>query len=395
MKLLTFGTALLVAAAGFAPLQAQQSGTIRGLVTDEASQAPLRGVVVRFGKQDGRVPGRWPLRPHRCARRLGFPQGSDDRLRSDRPSSHGVGRRNRRDGRRARAPGGNLAELVVVGYGEQRQGNVTGALTNVTSQEFNKGRVVTPTELIQNKVAGVQVVESTEPGGKTSIRIRGGTSTTASNEPLYVVDGQPLGTDAGGGVSSGRDPLNFINPDDIASMTVLRDAGAAAIYGTNAANGVILITTKRGQSGQPMKLEYTGSLSASTITRTPSMLSAAQFRTAVEELRAGEPRSAAEREHRLVWRHRPDRFRSGAQRGVVGRRRVERLSRVVQLPGPAGPHSGEQRPADGAGCQLQSAARRRPAQSALQREGFTVRRPLHAARRALQRHAVRPDPADH
>ena len=85
----------------------------------------------------------------------------------------------------------------MVGYGEQRQGNVTGALTNVTSEEFNKGRIVTPTELIQNKVAGVQVVENTEPGGKTSIRIRGGTSTTASNEPLYVIDGQPLTAGAG------------------------------------------------------------------------------------------------------------------------------------------------------------------------------------------------------
>ena len=174
-----------------------------------------------------------------------------------------------------------LAELVVVGYGEQRQGNVTGALTNVTSEEFNKGRIVTPTELIQNKVAGVQVVENTEPGGKTSIRIRGGTSTTASNEPLYVIDGQPL--TAGAGATSGRDPLNFLNPDDIASMTVLRDAGAAAIYGTNAANGVVLITTKRGRAGQPMKVEYTGSVSASTITRIPSMLNAEQFRTAVEQ----------------------------------------------------------------------------------------------------------------
>ena len=84
-------------------------------------------------------------------------------------------------------------------------------------------------------------------------------------------------------MTSGRDPLNFINPEDIASMTVLRDAGAAAIYGTNAANGVVLITTKRGESGQPMKIEYTGSVSASRITRVPSMLNAQQFRAAVEQ----------------------------------------------------------------------------------------------------------------
>jgi len=175
-----------------------------------------------------------------------------------------------------------LAELVVVGYGEQRQGNVTGAVSTVSSGEFNTGRVVTPTELIQNKVAGVQVVDNPEPGGKTSVRIRGGTSTSASNEPLYVIDGQPLGA-AGGGVTSGRDPLNFLNPDDIESMTVLRDAGSAAIYGTNAANGVILITTKRGKAGTKPSFEYTGSASASQITRVPTMLSAAEFRSAVEQ----------------------------------------------------------------------------------------------------------------
>ena len=96
----------------------------------------------------------------------------------------------------------NLAEMVVVGYGEQRQGNVTGAVTNVTAEEFNTGRVVTPTELIQNKVAGVQVVENNEPGGRTSIRIRGPTSTNASNEPLYVWTGC-RSDDAGGGVTPG------------------------------------------------------------------------------------------------------------------------------------------------------------------------------------------------
>jgi TonB-dependent starch-binding outer membrane protein SusC len=289
MKLLKYGTALVLAAVGFAPLQAQQSGTIRGRVVDEASQEPLRGAVVRFGSRNAQASdnGSYLL--------TDVPAGSDTlrvTMIGYAPSARlvTVSAGETVDAEIALAPQAvNLAELVVVGYGEQRQGNVTGALTNVTSQEFNKGRVVTPTELIQNKVAGVQVVESTEPGGRTSVRIRGGTSTTASNEPLYVVDGQPLGTDAGGGVTSGRDPLNFLNPDDIASMTVLRDAGAAAIYGTNAANGVVLITTKKGQAGQPMKLEYTGSLSASAITRTPSMLNAQQFRTAVESIEAAHP----------------------------------------------------------------------------------------------------------
>jgi iron complex outermembrane receptor protein len=169
-----------------------------------------------------------------------------------------------------------LAEVVAVGYGEQQAANLTGAVTNVTADEFNTGRIVSPTELIQNKVAGVQVVESNEPGGKTSLRIRGATSINASSEPLIVIDGVPVG----GGLSAGRDPLNFLNSDDIESITVLRDASAAAIYGANAANGVVMIQTKHGR-GRP-SLEYSGSFSASTVDRLPSMLNADQFRAAVE-----------------------------------------------------------------------------------------------------------------
>jgi TonB-dependent starch-binding outer membrane protein SusC len=280
MRWLRFGSGLLLAAAWVVSLQAQEpGGTIRGRVTDESTQLPLQGATVRVGSQNTQTQanGVYLL--------TGIPAGADT-LRVSmigyapvaRPVTVSAGEA--LDVNIGLAPQATeLAELVVVGYGEQRQGNVTGALTNVTSQEFNKGRVITPTELIQNKVAGVQVVENTEPGGRTSIRIRGGTSTTASNEPLYVIDGLPVSSE----VNTGRDPLNFLNPDDIASMTVLRDAGAAAIYGTNAANGVVLITTKRGQAGEPMKIEYTGSMSASTITRVPSMLNAEQFRAAVEQ----------------------------------------------------------------------------------------------------------------
>ncbi|MGE5744557.1 MAG: SusC/RagA family TonB-linked outer membrane protein, partial [Gemmatimonadota bacterium] len=146
---------------------------------------------------------------------------------------------------------------------------------------FNTGRIVTPQQLIQSKVAGVQVVDNNEPGGGISIRIRGATSINASSEPLYVVDGVPVGTGAGGGISAGRDALNFLNPNDIESMTVLKDASAAAIYGANAAAGVVLITTKSGR-GRP-QIEYSGSASASSVTRLPDMLDAAQFRTAVQQ----------------------------------------------------------------------------------------------------------------
>src|SRR4051812_26474064 len=282
MRLLRYGIALFLAAVWIAPLHAQEAaGTIRGRVTDASSQLPLRAATVRVGSRSAetRADGGFLL--------TDVPAGAD----SVRVTMIGyaplaqvvtvVAGETVDVDFALTSQAVNLAEMVVVGYGEQKQGNVTGAVTNVTAEEFNTGRVITPTELIQNKVAGVQVVENNEPGGRTSIRIRGPTSTNASNEPLYVVDGLPLG-DPG---TPGRDPLNFLNPEDIASITVLRDAGAAAIYGTNAANGVVLITTKRGQKSQGSKLsiEYTGSASASTVTRLPSMLNAAQFRAAVEQ----------------------------------------------------------------------------------------------------------------
>jgi TonB-linked SusC/RagA family outer membrane protein len=284
MRGLRYSIGLLLAAGWIAPLRAQEpTGTIRGRVTDEGSQLPLRGATVRVGSRNTqtRADGGYLLTE--------VPAGTDS-LRVTMIGYAPVARAVTVAGGETldldvglTAQAVNLAELVVIGYGEQRQGNITGAVTTVSPEEFNTGRVVTPTELIQNKVAGVQVVENNEPGGRTSIRVRGPTSTNASNEPLYVVDGQPLGTDAGGGVTPGRDPLNFLNPDDIASITVLRDAGAAAIYGTNAANGVVLITTKRGQPGQGAKFEYTGSMSASRVTRVPSMLNAQQFLAAVEQ----------------------------------------------------------------------------------------------------------------
>ena len=275
---------LLLAAVWVAPLRAQQStGTIRGRVTDEASQLPIRGAMVSFGGQSTQT------RPDGGYVLADVPAGTDSvhvAMIGYAPASRAVtvvgGQSVSLDVALA-AQALNLSEMVVIGYGEEKQGNVTGAVTSVNSDEFNTGRIVSPTELIQNKVAGVQVVTNNEPGGRTSIRIRGPSSTNASNEPLYVIDGQPLGTDAGGGVTPGRDPLNFLNPDDIASITVLRDAASASIYGTNAANGVVLITTKRGQQGQKPQFEYTGTVSASTVRRLPSMLDAAQFRAAVEQ----------------------------------------------------------------------------------------------------------------
>ena len=159
--------------------------------------------------------------------------------------------------------------------------------SSLSTEDFNTGRIVSPAELIQSKVAGVQVVDNNEPGGGRSIRIRGTTSINASSEPLHVIDGVPVGGGAGGGgLSAGRDPLNFLNSDDIENITVLRDASAAAIYGANGASGVILITTKAGRRGGP-QFEYSSSISSSAITRVPSMLSAAEYRAAVTQYAPG------------------------------------------------------------------------------------------------------------
>jgi TonB-linked SusC/RagA family outer membrane protein len=275
------GLGVLLAALWAAPLGAQEpAGTIQGTVTDSAAQ-PLQGVTVTAAGRTAvsRTDGRYTLG--------NVPAGSgtiQGRLigytRLDQPYTLAPGQT--LDVDLVMAPQAvELAEVVSVGYGEQTAGNLTGAVTSVNSDEFNRGRIVNPTELIATKVAGVQVVENNEPGGGIAIRIRGTTSVNASSEPLYVVDGMPLGSGAGTGPNTGRDALNFLNPDDIENITVLRDASAASIYGANAANGVVLITTKSGRNRPAF--EYSGNVSTSSITRRPSVLNAEQFRAAVAQ----------------------------------------------------------------------------------------------------------------
>lgn len=156
-----------------------------------------------------------------------------------------------------------LGDVVVVGYGTQRRKDVTGSVTSLKPEDFNKGVVLTPQQLLQGRAAGVNVTaNSGKPGGAASIRVRGGTSISAGNEPLYVVDGVPLvlNNNRQSSIASGGslgvlnqepvNPLNSINPSDIASMEILKDASATAIYGSRGANGVVIITTKKGQKGR-------------------------------------------------------------------------------------------------------------------------------------------------
>ncbi len=184
---------------------------------------------------------------------------------------------------------GNLNEVVVTGYGSSRKRDLTGSITSVKAKDFNRGVVTAPDQLIQGKVAGVQVINNSgQPGGGTTLRIRGTSSIRSGNNPLIVVDGVPLdGGSARPGVnlsnlgdSPSGNPLNFINPNDIASMDVLKDASAAAIYGSRGANGVILITTKKGQSGVP-QIDFNVSFGVSKILKRIDVLTGDEYRAAL------------------------------------------------------------------------------------------------------------------
>lgn len=168
-----------------------------------------------------------------------------------------------------------LEEIVVIGYGTQKKDDATGSVTPISSKEFNEGAITSPENLITGKVAGVSVINSGgAPGAGTQVRIRGGSSLSASNDPLYVIDGVPLDND---GTSGSRNPLNMINPSDIETFTVLKDASATAIYGSRASNGVVIITTKKGKVGNPFRINYTGTFSYYTPTRTNDVLDANTF----------------------------------------------------------------------------------------------------------------------
>ncbi len=179
-----------------------------------------------------------------------------------------------------------LSEVVVIGYGEQSRRQITSAISSIKSEEIENLPSASLDNMMQGRAAGVQVTQgSGQPGGAVTVRIRGNTSVQGGNEPLYVVDGIPIKSGNFSGLAdggAGSNALADINPSDIASIEILKDAAATSIYGARAANGVVLITTKRGKAGAPsIKLNYyTG---AQQITRTLSQVNAAQFRDYIHE----------------------------------------------------------------------------------------------------------------
>lgn len=177
-----------------------------------------------------------------------------------------------------------LEEIVLIGYGATTKQDATGAVEKVSTEEFNKGAIVAPQQLIAGKAAGVNVTApSGAAGDGGSIRIRGGSSLTATNDPLIVIDGLPI--DQRGGAQGSRSALNAINPEDIEDFVVLKDASATAIYGSRASNGVVLITTKKGSTGQPFKLEYGLQVSTRRVANTVNNLSADQYRALADDPR--------------------------------------------------------------------------------------------------------------
>jgi len=197
--------------------------------------------------------------------------------------------------------GQSLNDVVVVGYGTARRKDLTGSISSVLAKDFNKGQINSPEQLLQGKVAGLQITNSSgQPGGLTIVKIRGNNSIRAGNSPLYVLDGVPLdgrsprpGANVSGvGNSPANDPLTYINPTDIANVEVLKDASASAIYGSRGANGVILITTRKGTTGSA-KLDAGASVGVSDIMRHVKVLDAGSYRSALKQFSAPNSDSGA------------------------------------------------------------------------------------------------------
>ena len=266
-----------------APLQAQGTqGTLTGRVTDAATGRPLEGAQVRVvGTSAGArsaADGSYTV--------TGVAAGAR-RVEASR-----IGYASREQG--VTVPAGGSAELnlalqpeavalegiVAVGYGTQRKENLTGAVGSITEAELKRVSVTSLDQAIQGRVPGVEVTQtSAQPGGATRVRIRGGTSISAGNEPLYVIDGFPIyNTNADAGVlqAPNQNALATLNPNEIESIEVLKDASATAIYGSRGANGVVLITTRRGRAGQHM-VEFESSIGMQSLRRKIPVLNAREY----------------------------------------------------------------------------------------------------------------------
>ena len=271
----------------FAIVAQAQTRTISGKVTDAKDGSPLAGVsvVVKGSKVGAQTAGDGTYRISVSSNAtlvfssVGF---GDKEVAVGANSSVNVS---------LAATNEQLGEVVVVGYGTRKVKDVTGSVARLTEKDFNRGQIGAPDALLQGRTAGVLVTPATgEPGGAATINIRGTGSISGSQEPLYVIDGVPLiqgGTlgSASGveGSSTPKNPLIFLNPNDIESMTILKDASAAAIYGSRGANGVILITTKQGKGGKKGVFNFGANTSIANTARRYDLMKAQDFLLAAKK----------------------------------------------------------------------------------------------------------------
>ncbi len=298
---LTATIAVALACSLFAPRQlfAQPSGTVRGTVTDSSTGRPVAGAQVTIpGSAKGTVTGE-----SGSYQLLGVPAGSV----TVRAQRIGYGARAQTvsvtSGATATAdfvlrPVATLLTTVVAtGYGSTQRATVSSAISSVDSSAFAQLPVASIDNALQGRIAGVQVMQNSgEPGTGVSVRVRGPASLNAGNQPLYVVDGIPMlqGTFEQITSTSGQrmTPISGINPDDIASIDVLKDAAASAIYGSRGSNGVVLITTKRGAGGNRFRFNINSYAGSQSVERTVDMLNATQYVTLMNEGRANQGQAA-------------------------------------------------------------------------------------------------------
>src|SRR5712691_11503816 len=275
------------------PLGAQESrGTVTGKVVDATTQQSLGNVEVALAgtpyRELTRADGSFvlngvPAGPYRLrATRIGY--GSQVQAVTVTPGGT-------TPGDISLAPAAAILEpAVVTGYGTQRREAITGSVSTVSAAAANVGVVTNVVQMIQARAAGVEVTRNSgEPGAGTQILIRGGSSISNSNEPLYVIDGVPIynqpaeppGYGARGTPPLPRNPLNLLNASDIASITILKDASATAIYGSRAANGVILVETKKGAAAGGPTIEYDSYVAASSPAKRLDLVTAGEYRTFV------------------------------------------------------------------------------------------------------------------
>jgi TonB-linked SusC/RagA family outer membrane protein len=296
------------------PLEAQ-TGTITGRVVDSTTSAPLSNAIVSVEGTARRAMSRddgtftvvdVPAGTQRVrVRRIGYAETA----RQVTVSSGSATTVDFSLAPQAAA----LGEIVVTGYGTQRREAVSGSVSTIDAEAANVGVIANANQMLQGRVAGVHMTTNNgEPGAGAQIRVRGGTSISASNAPLYVVDGVPLqdadvvarGPSVGGiDAALSRSPLNTINPNDIESITVLKDASATAIYGSRGANGVILIETKRGARGGTSQMEYDVYVAGATAANTLDYLSGSQYRSFIQAQLDAAPVGSPERDD---WQDRLD-----------------------------------------------------------------------------------------